>query len=156
MARKSKNPIALSTVFNSTSGTLAQIRQKTNSLNNIADIVRQTCPDLPVQSWHIGNISDNTVTIEVISSVWGQRLQFEKNKISAQLSQLTDGVVTHVAIKVNPYFNRQKPSKQAQDSEKPRKQMSQKSADQLKEVAANAPKSLQEKLLRLAEHVNKN
>ena len=43
-----------------------------------------------------------------------------------------------------------------QDQEIEMKSMSQSSADHLLDVAVNAPKGLQEKLRKLATHVNKN
>lgn len=153
MARKSKKPKPMAELLNSTSGTLSQITTKTNSLKKIATIVRQICPDLPEQAWHIGNIRENIVVIEVISSVWGQRLQFERNKITQQLGLESDNRLNQVEIKVNPYFNRKEKSND--DITKPSKYMSPKTAEQLLEVAENAPTSLQEKIRKLAEHAKK-
>lgn len=154
MTRKTKNPVDMSTLFKSTSGTLAQLSQKTNSIKKIDSIVRQICPDLPEESWHIANFSQNRIVIEVGSPIWGQRLQFEKNRIANQLRIDTQGVFTQVELKVNPYFNRAKPNPELLN--KPKKSMSVDAAKHIEHVAANAPKSLQEKLLKLAQHVNKN
>jgi len=154
MARKSKNPKNMSELFKSTSGTLAQISQKTNSLKTISTIVRQICPDLPDQAWHIANFRENIVVIDVISSVWGQRLQFERNKISQQLSLVTNGLFEQIEIKVNPYFNRKE--KTPDDLNKPSKFMSNKTAGHLLAAAEKAPASLQEKIKKLAEHANKH
>ncbi len=142
----------MSTLFKTTSGTLAQISQKTNSIKKIEVIVRQICPDLPEESWHIANFSQNKIFIEVGSPIWGQRLQFEKNRIANQLSIETEGAFSQVELKVNPYFNKAKP--QASEIAKPKKSMSEASATQLRNVATIAPKSLQEKILKLAKHVN--
>lgn len=148
MARKSKLPVDMSSLFKSSKGTLAQIKAKTNSLASIADIVRQICPDLPVDVWKVGNISENTLFIEVKSSAWSQRFQFEKMNIIRTLEKETKGLINNIEIKVSPFSNRaikQKPLP-------PKTQfISAKTADQLLEVAKNAPKGLKEKLEKLAE-----
>lgn len=142
----------MSTLFKTTSGTLAQISQKTNSIKKIAHIVRQICPDLPEESWHIANFSQNKIYIEVGSPIWGQRLQFEKNRIAQQLSLETDGIFSQIDLKVNPYFNKAKPSKE--QVEKPKKSLSIESARQISNVAQSAPPSLKAKLEKLALHIN--
>ncbi len=148
MARKTKNPIDASRLLKSSTGTLAQIAAKTNSLTLLADIVRQTCPDLPAQVWHIANFKQNCLVIEVISAIWGQRLQFERVKISQQLAQATHNEFTQIEIKIAPYRNKQQtvekiPAKKTQF-------ISQQTAAQLNEVAEHAPESLKKKLQQLA------
>lgn len=98
MARKSKIPTDMSALFNSTSGTLAQIAAKTNSLTVLSDIVRQICPDLPADVWKIANFRANAIVIEVNSAVWSQRLQFEKMNICRELIRVTDNVYNRVEI----------------------------------------------------------
>ncbi len=158
MYRKTKNPIDVSLLINKTSGTLAQINQKTNFLKQISSIVRQICPDLPVDTWRIGNIKQNVVVIEVVSAVWSQRLQFEKNRIAQTLSQASNGDINQIQIKVTPEFSSQvaQAHNKAVEAkqEKPKKHLSTSTAEQLKEVAEKAPKSLQEKLLKLAALAN--
>ncbi|WP_241242273.1 DciA family protein [Thalassotalea sp. G2M2-11] len=149
MARKTKNPIDASHLLKSSSGTLAQIAAKTNSLTLLADIVRQTCPDLPAEVWHIGNFRQNCIIIEVISSIWGQRLQFERMKICQQLAQATNNDFNQIEIKVSPYRNKQAPINQ-QTPEAKTQFISSKTAKQLNEVAENAPESLKRKLQQLA------
>lgn len=154
MYRKTKNPIDVSLLINKTSGTLAQINQKTNFLKQISSIVRQICPDLPVDTWRIGNIKQNVVVIEVVSAVWSQRLQFEKNRIAQTLSQASNGDISQIQIKVTPEFSSQVAQAHSKaveaKKEKPKKHLSTSTAEQLKGVAEKAPKSLQEKLLKLA------
>jgi len=152
MTRRNKSPKQMSTLLSSASGTLAQINQKTKALKKIASIVRQICPDLPVESWHIANFSDRKVIIEVGSSVWGQRLQFERNQIAQELAKQTNGIFDTVELKVNPYFNRKKVVKE--EKEQPKKSMSSQSSEQLIAVAESAPPALREKLLKLAKHHN--
>jgi len=90
MARKSRNPTDMSALLNLSTGTLAQIKEKTNSLTVLEDIVRQICPDLPEDAWHTVNIAKNTLVIEVKSPVWGQRLQFERRNICKALLKETN------------------------------------------------------------------
>lgn len=153
MARKSKQPIDMSILFNQSTGTLAQIKSKTNSLSQITDIVRQICPDLPVDVWQVGNISAESLVIEVKSSVWGQRFQFERMNITKALQEQTQGFIKRIDIKVNPFNNKQPPSEKP--SEKTQK-ISQHTADNLLEVAEHAPESLKIKLQRLAKLANKD
>lgn len=162
MNRRSKKPAELSSLLQSTSGTLAQFSQKTKALKKIARIVRQICPDLPAESWHIANFSGQVVKIEVGSGIWGQRLQFEKNRIGQALAQETDGIFTTINLKVNPYFSSVGNNKNAQNilqaekEEQPKKAMSESSAAQIEAVAEceSAPESLKAKLRKLAKHVN--
>ncbi len=143
----------MSTLLQSSSGTLAQIQVKTNSLALLADIVRQICPDLPEDAWHIANFQQNTLIIAVKSPVWGQRLQFERNKICQSLTQATQGQFQKIEIKVNPITQKKAIGKQTQiNSQSP---ISTNTAKQLTEIAKNAPKGLKEKLLKLARHANK-
>lgn len=150
MAQKSKKPIDMSTLFSETSGTLAQIAKKTNSLKILADIVRQSCPDLPAEVWQIANFTQNTLVIEVSSAIWAQRLQFERVKICQQLALATDNLFTQVSIKVSPYRNKKFYPAPVSDELVKTQYISSATAKQLSEVAANAPESLKKKLLKLA------
>ncbi|WP_068544858.1 DUF721 domain-containing protein [Thalassotalea crassostreae] len=152
MKRIVKAPQDLNSLLEQASGSIANLSAKSQSLNLLSDIVRQICPDLPENAWQIANFRENLVIIEVISPVWSQRLQFERNNICQQLLQHSDGIFTNIEIKVNPYWNRkEKPV----EKPKARKHMSEKSAEQINEIAQNAPPGLKEKLLRLAKHANK-
>ena len=153
MARKTKNPIDTSSLMKSSTGTLAQIAAKTNSLTILADIVRQTCPDLPAEVWHIANFKQNSIVIEVISATWGQRLQFERVKISQKLAQVSSGEFNQIEIKVSPYRNRQAIKQEINPPVV--RNISQKTANQLNEIAEYAPESLKKKLQKLASLANK-
>ena len=158
MARRPKAPINLSVLFDSKTGTLAQIKAKTNSLAMLADIVRQICPDLPEDAFNIANFVHSTLIIEVKSPAWGQRLQFERNNICKQLKEQTQGQFTQISIKVNPQGHRATPN---QHTYQPRTQpgsaqkISTDTAAHLTEIAKNAPKGLKEKLLKLAANAKK-
>lgn len=153
MARKPNKPVDMTRLLQSSGGTLAQIATKTNSLTILADIVRQICPDLPSDAWKIANFRQQTLIIEVKSPVWGQRLQFERNKIAQALAEQTEGLFLQIDIKINPYNNRKvNPA----DAPTPELQtLSSRTAEQLLGVAENAPKGLKEKLQKLARHVKK-
>jgi hypothetical protein len=153
MARKTKNPIDTSSLMKSSTGTLAQIAAKTNSLTILADIVRQTCPDLPAEVWQIANFKQNSIVIEVISATWGQRLQFERVNISQKLAQVSSGEFNQIEIKVSPYRNKQQ-IKQVLNPPVVRN-ISQRTAQQLNEIAESAPESLKKKLQKLASLANK-
>jgi hypothetical protein len=158
MARKSKIPSDMSALLKTSSGTLAQIKAKTNSLTQLSDIVRQICPDLPEDAWHIANFVQNTLVIEVKSPVWGQRLQFERNKICQQLIVETDNQFQKIEIKINPFDAKRKMIHQISEntpvitSENNANIISENTARHLEDVAKNAPKGLREKLLKLASH----
>ena len=162
MARKSKKPINMTALLQTTTGTLAHIQSKTNSLTILADIVRQICPDLPVDAWHIANCRQDTLIIEVKSPVWGQRLQFERNNICNALASDTEGNFHKIEIKVNPQGFRQQ---RHEITEKTRTELMQsalaitannntvvnkKTSEQFLDIAKNAPKGLKEKLEKLA------
>ena len=171
MARRPKAPKDMSTLFNSTTGTLAQIQAKTNSLSLLSDIVRQICPDLPEDAFNIANFVESTLIIEVKSPVWGQRLQFERNIISQELTKQTQGQFTQIEIKVNPQGHRQTPNQKTyqqntySENSPPNaitaskqgsvKTMSTNTASHLLEIAETAPKGLKEKLERLVLSANK-
>lgn len=158
MARRPKAPKDMSTLFNSTTGTLAQIQAKTNSLSLLSSIVRQICPDLPEDAFNIANFVQSTLVIEVKSPVWGQRLQFERNNICRQLIEETQGKFTKIEIKVNPQGHRQIPTQTTYqyvasvNDNSSVKNISTKTVSQLLDIADKAPKGLKEKLQRLADN----
>lgn len=153
MARKSKIPTDMSALFNSTSGTLAQIAAKTNSLTVLSDIVRQICPDLPADVWKIANFRANAIVIEVNSAVWSQRLQFEKINICRELIRVTDNVYNQVEIKITPF--RQKAPEKTIIPNAINSTISATTAAHLLKIAETAPDSLRKKLEKLAAHAKK-
>ena len=153
MARKSKIPTDMSALFNSTSGTLAQIAAKTNSLTVLSDIVRQICPDLPADVWKIANFRANAIVIEVNSAVWSQRLQFEKMNICRELIRVTDNVYNQVEIKITPF--RQKMPEKTIIPNAINSTISATTAAHLLKIAETAPDSLRKKLEKLAAHAKK-
>jgi hypothetical protein len=154
MARKTRKPSDMSELFQSSKGTLAQIAAKTNSLTILSDIVRQTCPDLPADVWHIANFKQNSLVIEVTSAVWSQRLQFERMNICRELAIATDKAFDQIEIKVSPYRN--KVVYQSEEKTAEPLHISQNTANQLLAIAKNAPESLRKKLEKLAKHADKN
>lgn len=153
MARKTRKPADMSDLFQTSKGTLAQIAAKTNSLTILSDIVRQTCPDLPADVWHIANFKQKSLVIEVTSAVWSQRLQFERMNICRELAIATDNNFDQIEIKVSPYRN--KVSYQQDEKVAQPLHISENTASQLLAVAKNAPDSLKKKLEKLAMHANK-
>jgi hypothetical protein len=150
MSNKPKQPIDMFALLNSSSGTLAQIRLKTNFLTNLAGIVRQNCPDLPADAWHIANFKQNTIVIEVKTAIWGQRLQFERMKLNQAIAQASDNQFTQIDIKINPHWAKAKP---VEAELKPMRQhkITEAAAQHICQAASNAPESLKIKLLRLAQ-----
>ncbi len=153
----------MSTLLQTTTGTLAQIQTKTNSLTVLSDIVRQICPDLPADAFQIANCRQDTMVIEVKSPVWGQRLQFERNTICNALAESTEGHFLKIEIKVNPQGFRQQrheltEKKREQlvnqsaieSSRQPSGVVNEKTAKQFLAIAQKAPKGLKEKLEKLA------
>lgn len=153
MARKSKIPTDMSVLFNSTSGTLAQIATKTNSLTILSDIVREICPDLPEGVWKIANFKKQSLVIEVNSAVWSQRLQFERVNISRELALVTDNQFNQIEIKIVPL--RHNMPKKTVIPEAINSTISKATAIQLLDIAKKAPDSLRKKLEKLAEHAKK-
>jgi len=152
MPRKTKQPIDRSSLLQSCAGTLAQITEKTNFLTKLSAIVRQTCPDIPVDAYQIANFHHSAIIIEVKSSVWGQRLQFERMKITKTLNDMSNGQFTKIEIKVNPFTTKNSaihPADKTKDKYRYH-HISKSAALHIEEVAESAPQSLKEKLLRLA------
>jgi len=157
----------MSSLLQTTTGTLAQIQTKTNSLTALADIVRQICPDLPEDAFHIANCRQDTLIIEVKSPVWGQRLQFERNTICNALISSTDGNFQKIEIKVNPQGFRQQRHEITESNRETLRQtvaaqpkdsntvFNEKTAKQFLDIAQNAPKGLKEKLEKLAKVAGK-
>ena len=153
MARKSRIPTDMSALFNSTSGTLAQIAAKTNSLTILSDIVRQICPDLPADVWKIANFRQNAIVIEVNSAVWSQRLQFERVNICRELVRVTDNEFNQIEIKITPFHTKVFAKTVIPDAIN--STISASTAEQLLKVAQSAPDSLRKKLEKLASHAKK-
>lgn len=153
MARKSRIPTDMSALFNSTSGTLAQIAAKTNSLTVLSDIVRQICPDLPADVFKIANFKANAIVIEVKSAVWSQRLQFERMNICRELTQVTNNEFNQIEIKITPFRN--KVPEKTVIPNAINSTISATTAAHLLKIAETAPDSLRKKLEKLAAHANK-
>jgi hypothetical protein len=153
MARKSRIPTDMSALFNSTSGTLAQIAAKTNSLTVLSGIVRQICPDLPADVFKIANFKANAIIIEVKSAVWSQRLQFERMNICSELAQVTNNEFNQIEIKITPF--RHKVPEKTLIPNATNSTISAATAADLLKIAATAPESLRKKLEKLAAHANK-
>lgn len=139
-------------------GTLASIARKTNSIGILSEVVQKICPDLPSNAWRLANFHEKTLVIEATSPAWGQRLQFERNKISQQLKIQTQGIVEKIDLKVVPHGRvaekpENHPHKPAQVSAENKRYLSTQTADSLNSLAKNAPKGLKEKLEKLASHV---
>lgn len=157
----------MSSLLQTKTGTLAHIQTKTNSLTILADIVRQICPDIPEDAWHIANCREDTLIIEVKSPVWGQRLQFERNTICNALISSTDGNFQRIEIKVNPQGFRQQRHEVTErtraelikstevKSQQINAVVNEKTAKQFLEIAKKAPKGLKEKLEKLAKVAGK-
>lgn len=155
----------MAALLKSTTGTLAQIQTKTNSLTLLSDIVKQICPDLPEDAWQIANCREQTMVIEVKSPVWGQRLQFERNTLCQALTSATENQVTKIAIKVNPQgFNKKRhektlasiPQNQTQSNTITQVGVAnEKTAKLFLDIAENAPEGLKEKLTKLAKVAGK-
>lgn len=152
MSRKTKQPIDRSSILQTCAGTLAQITEKTNFLTKLSVIVRQTCPDIPVDAYQIANFHESAIIIEVNSSIWSQRLQFERMKITQTLSNISNGRFTKIEIKVNPYTAKVSVNKVLDENigEHRYHHISKNAALHIEEVAKSAPQSLKEKLQRLA------
>jgi hypothetical protein len=153
MARKSRIPTDMSALFNSTSGTLAQIAAKTNSLTVLSDIVRQICPDLPADVFKIANFKANAIIIEVKSAVWSQRLQFERMNICRELTRMTNNEFNQIEIKITPF--RHKVPEKTVIPNAINSTISAATAADLLKIAATAPESLRKILEKLATHANK-
>jgi hypothetical protein len=170
MARKPTTPINMLSLLKSSSGTLAHIQEKTNSLTILAGIVRQICPDLPEDAFKIANFHENILIVEVKSPIWGQRLQFERNNITKKLVQDTQGQFQSIQIKINPHahtshlkFNQVENLKQSKEvasmkatanqhtaQQSQEKQLASKTAKALLSIADKAPEGLKKKLEKLA------
>jgi hypothetical protein len=150
MSKKHKQPIDMFSLLNSSSGTLAQISAKTNFLTKLSDIVRQNCPDLPADAWHIANFRENIIVIEVKTAIWGQRLQFERMKLASAIAQASEQVFTQIEIKVNPRYAAKKTPANKPTLPKRQHTISATTAAHLTQAAEHAPDSLKAKLLRLA------
>ena len=147
MPRFNEKPEDLNELLNESKGPLANIAHKSQFLQKLTSIIQQICPDLPQESFRLANITQHSIVIEAKSPAWGQRLQFERNNILRELNSLESFKATQLEIRVTP-FGFEAPKKEI----KPKKQMSPEVAEQLMQVAESAPKSLREKLEKLAKH----
>ncbi|QDP00349.1 DUF721 domain-containing protein [Thalassotalea sp. PS06] len=156
MSRIEKTPQDLANLIRQSSGNLAGFSAKAKTLQTLGTIIADICPDIPDEIWQVANCRQETVILEVKSAVWGQRLQFERNRICQQLAKASQGQLTKLELKVNPYgHRREEPQKAVKEADKPGKYMSENTAEQLQAVAKNAPAGLKEKLEKLAKHANK-
>lgn len=152
MPRFNQKPEDLSELFQDIQGPLANIAQKSQLLLKLSAQIQSICPDLPTDSFRLANITQNGIVIEARSPAWGQRLQFERRTIEQALCQLFNTAQFKISINIIP-FGYHNP---APVEPKGKKQMSAQSAQHIAEIAEHAPEGLKAKLLRLAQHANKN
>lgn len=149
MPRYTTKPEDLADLFNDTNNHVANLTRKSHALGILTELVQHICPDLPTGSFRLANVKSNTIVIEAKSPAWGQRLQFERNTILREINNSTQYNYQRIDIKVVPF---ETAAPITQEPIKPKKQMSQKVANQLVEMANSAPESLKQKILKLAKH----
>ncbi|TKB47682.1 DUF721 domain-containing protein [Thalassotalea mangrovi] len=156
MSRIEKTPQDLANLLSQSSGNLAGFGAKAKTLQSLNTIIAEICPDIPEEIWQVANCRQETVVLEVKSAVWGQRLQFERNRICQHLAQQSQGQLTRLELKINPYGHQRQTETPApkKPSEQPGKHMSMHTAEQLNMVAEHAPQGLKEKLQKLARHAS--
>lgn len=159
MARKTQQPIDISSLFDQQHSALAKIAEKQQALLQLQHIVSEICPDLPANGWKIANIKQNQLVIEVNNAIWSHRLQFEKNRILQQFQQQLALPISQIKITICPeqsnrYAKTPTAIKAAQNQPTFAKQTPIPAAvsEQLTDLARHAPKGLQQALLRLAKY----
>ena len=139
-----KLPQDLSQLFNH-SGRLPELKEKAELLLRLDQVVKQQLTGPVVEQIKVANFRQSTLIIEVSSSTWAARLNFQKSNLLLKLQSEALPMLTAIDVKVNPRMRSSAPK-----SEPSYAQLSVTAASHIEALAEHTEGSLGQKLKRLA------
>ncbi len=127
------------------SGRLPELKEKAELLLRLDQVVKQQLSDPLVAHIKVANFRQDRLIIEVSSSAWAARLNFQKSHLLLKLQSEALPMLTVIDVKVNPRMQSRTPK-----SEPSYAQLSVTAASHIEALAEHTEGSLGQKLKRLA------
>ncbi|UJF19615.1 DciA family protein [Vibrio sp. SS-MA-C1-2] len=127
---------------------LANIQQRAVALAKLNKTMLKHLPPEAQAYCHIANYRNNTLIIEVASSAWLTRLNYQRLDLISKLRYSDLPSLVSIELKINPSLMNQTVIKK--QTEKKREPISEQSAEYLRMVAENAPEKIKVRLERIA------
>ncbi|MBD1580992.1 DUF721 domain-containing protein [Pseudoalteromonas sp. S16_S37] len=162
MARNRYDPKQLNELMGKWSDKLLNYSDKSKKMAELQACLERAIGPILSKKSRVANYRDGILIIEAASATLATRLNYLKMDILSQFRQSGMIDCSLVKITTNPEAQqRLSPShnpngRSSQNEEQSGRIMSEHTAAQLKELASNAPPSLQAKLLKLASHAQKS
>lgn len=128
-----------------TTGTLPDIAEKAELLNNLDHIVKQMVSGPVAEQLKVANLRHGTLVIETATAAWAARINFQKPMLLKQLQAETLPMLTAIDVKVNPALAQYQPKTPINTN-----QLSETAAAHIEALAEHTEGSLGQKLKRLA------
>ncbi|AKJ41431.1 DUF721 domain-containing protein [Pragia fontium] len=155
---RDSRPLLLDTLFDD-ANLLRNIQQRAIALIKLNKAVKALLPKQMHAFCRVSNYRQGMLILEVANASWLTRLRYEQQMLLSTLrSEILPSLVS-IDIKINPKLSTNNStaenlvhrySPDSQKEETPVRQLSEQSAQQLRELAARSPGKLKEKLERLA------
>ncbi|RJE76896.1 RNA-binding protein [Pseudoalteromonas sp. MSK9-3] len=160
MAKNRYAPKQLNELMGKWSNKMVSYTEKSQAMAQWQSCLESAVGPVLIKKCRVGNYREGTLVIEAASATLATRLNFLKMEILSQFRAAGMIECAQVKVVTNPEAQ-QRLTPKRDDQIRPEKQsegrvMSAQTAQQLTEIAGNAPPSLQAKLLKLAQHAQKN
>ncbi|WP_341502935.1 DciA family protein [Gallaecimonas sp. GXIMD4217] len=157
----SSHPDSLKDLAQRPGSGVADLQQRALLLRRLNQAYAKLVGEPLASQSRVANLRQGTLVIEVASAAWLTRLRYQREELLSQFRQQIHPSLTSLDLRINPAAARRPGSPeqrdvlttpiQGQDSLKEnRRRISSEAAARLKELAADAPPGLKEKLERLA------
>ncbi|NOU51826.1 DUF721 domain-containing protein [Pseudoalteromonas sp. JBTF-M23] len=161
MAKNRYDPKQLNELMGKWSDKLLNYSDKSKKMAELQACLERAIGPILSKKSRVANYRDGILIIEAASATLATRLNYLKMDILSQFRQSGMIECSQVKVTTNPEAQQRlssshNPGKQSQSKEPSGRIMSEHTAAQLKELASNAPPSLQAKLLKLAAHAQKS
>ncbi len=127
------------------SGRLPELKEKAELLLRLNHLVKQQLSGPVIEQIKVANFRQDTLIIEVSSSTWAARLNFQKINLLHKLQREALPMLTAIDVKVNPRMQ-----SYTSNSEPVYAKLSLTAASHIEALAEHTEGSLRQKLKRLA------
>ncbi|CAH9063569.1 hypothetical protein PSECIP111951_03223 [Pseudoalteromonas holothuriae] len=158
MAKSRYDPKQLNELMGKWSNKLVNYTDKSKKMAELQQCLEKAIGPILSKKSRVANYRDGTLVIEAASATLATRLNYLKMEILSQFRKAGMIECSQVKITTNPEAQQRLATRQdkgkLQNTQTCNRVMSEQTAEQLKELASNAPPSLQAKLLKLAAHAH--
>lgn len=137
-----------STTDLSSNDTLKKIQEKACEILALQRVINTILPPGVEQHCRVANINNNVLIIEAASAAVKMRLDYDRLNILNQARHSGYAKLMGIEVKINPAIYRQQRQPETKIKRKP---ISENAANNLLQIAANAPDKIKKRLERIAE-----